>query len=130
MLSEAISLGKWLEDIYDSIDYEAVLLAGDDTDDIDDSSDEFIYGETSLEFFLPILRQALSANVGQVAPGGFLDLGGGKGQLALAAAHAEPSRLGCCVSLELLPELHRIADAAMALASAADGAMVAGFRLR
>jgi hypothetical protein len=121
-LSEAAStLGKWLEEVYDQVDYEAVLLAADAADDdIDDSSDEFIYGETSLDFFLPVLRRALGASSNQPVQGSFVDLGGGKGQLALAAARAEPDSLSPCVSLELLPELHRIAAAAIAVVTTTD----------
>ena len=77
-------------------------------------------GPLLAELRLPVLL--LGAGRGWGAAGGdangFCDLGGGKGQLALAAARAEPERLGGrCVSLELVPELHRIGAAAMVAAA-------------
>ena len=83
---------------------------------MDDSVTELTYGESDLDFFLRVVDTALGAAGGDA--NGFCDLGGGKGQLALAAARAEPERLGGrCVSLELVPELHRIGAAAMVAAA-------------
>jgi hypothetical protein len=116
----------WLTSTYDSIDYEQVLFAdrsdADVEDDFMDDDDEMIYGESQLTFFLDALGIALDECSGD--GGGFIDLGGGKGQLALAAAYCEPGRLkGRCVSLELQPELHRIGKAASAVAAARDEQM-------
>ena len=114
-------LELWLERTYDAVNYESMfttLYEGGDA--FDDSSEEFNYGETSLNFLVDVLDRALSARAGSADGGGcsFLDLGGGKGQVALASAYAEPLRLdGKCVSLELLPELHAIGSAAAALAA-------------
>lgn len=125
-LGPSATTAKWLEELYDSLDYEAIMLAGagdggdDDDDDLDDSAEEYTYGESDLEFFLSVLRTALDA-ADTAAAAGFCDLGGGKGQLALAAARAEPERLrGRCVSLEIVPELHAIAEAATAQAARQD----------
>ena len=113
-------IATWLEKTYDCINYEEIFSSEaliDAGDGVDDSSEEFIYGETSLNFFVEILDRALLAR-GQGDGGGFLDLGGGKAQIALAAAIMEPLRLdSTCVSLELLPELHAIGAAAVAIAS-------------
>lgn len=131
MLSRPEGVETWLSTTYDNIYYEAVLFGDDDAeadeDDLDDaSSDEFIYGETGIPFFLQLLDTALLLAQGREIAGqeagtqsrGFVDLGGGKGQLALAAALSEPHRLsGSCRSLELMPELHRIAQAAFAVAA-------------
>eukprot|EP00966_Prymnesium_polylepis_P182418 4225810-Prymnesium_polylepis.1 len=57
---------------------------------------------------------AVTASAADDGGRGFLDLGGGKGQLALAAARAQPTLGGRCVALELVPELHRIGVAAAA----------------
>ena len=122
------TLTKWLEDIYDSLDYEAILF--DDIvseeardDPLDHSAERFIYGESDLSFFENILQSALQLSDGD-ALDSFCDLGGGKGQLALAAARLEPARLsGTCVSLELIPELHSIASAAVHHAATQDEAM-------
>ena len=108
----------WLETVYDSLDWEAIIASGasEDADDVDDSVTELTYGESDLDFFLRVVDTALGAAGGDA--NGFCDLGGGKGQLALAAARAEPERLGGrCVSLELVPELHRIGAAAMVAAA-------------
>lgn len=130
--TEAVELEGWLIGVYDSLDYEALLLAdgmADDTadgaaDDVDDAAEAFTYGESDLKFFLATLRAALAARPAAAAGGGFVDLGGGKGQLALAAARAEPVRLdGCCVSLEFVRELHQIGGAAAAASAAADAAL-------
>lgn len=128
--AEQRSLPEWLDDVYDSLDYEAILFADDVPDDeMDDSAERFIYGESDLNFFEQILHTALDVSTSEQdcdedALDGFCDLGGGKGQLALAAAHLEPVRLrGPCVSLELIPELHRIATGAVSLAASQDEAM-------
>ena len=116
----------WLADVYESIDYEAVLFSDEEEEQEQDDfgADEFIYGESSLPFFLQLLDKALDlarpASISGAASG-FCDLGGGKGQLALAAAREEPDRLsGTCFSLELMPELHRMGAAAFEAAAAVD----------
>lgn len=123
----AASCGAWLDNVYDRIDYEKALFSADvldegDADNDDFGEDAFIYGESDVAFFLSTLRTAL--DIGSSPSGGFCDLGGGKGQLALAAAREESERLrGACVSLELIPELHRVAAAAYEVASADDSAL-------
>ena len=116
------SAAEFLEGVYDSLDYEAILLSGGDgmEDDVDDTATEYTYGESDLSFFLSVLTTALATADTQAASG-FCDIGGGKGQLALAAAHDEPKRLsGPCVSLEIIPELHAIAAAAARRATELD----------
>lgn len=123
-VASASAAAKFLDSVYDSLDYEEILLSGgeDDIDDIDDTAAEYTYGESDLGFFLRVLTTALAA-ADTAAACGFCDLGGGKGQLALAAAHAEPERLsGPCVSLEIIPELHAIAASAVRRAAELDAA--------
>lgn len=122
---------SWLDSLYDGLDYEAILGAdgADDDDDhdggdVDDLAIEYAYGECDLGFFLTILGTALDAcgpSALEPPRRAFIDLGGGKGQLALAAAYAASDRVtGRFVSLELLPELHGISRAAVAAAMASD----------
>lgn len=128
LLASTATAELWLESVYDSIDYETVLFAEEEQDEESDeqdfSADEFIYGESSLHFFMQVLRAALDIiepNCGDSS--GFCDLGGGKGQLALAAAREEPERLdGAVCSVELMPELHLMANAAFAIAADGDPA--------
>ena len=128
-LGSADEVAKWLDQTFDAINYEEVLCSdeGPENGDFDDSTDEFIYGESSVRFFLSILDRALDVHPHQSdepSGSGFVDLGGGKGQLALAAACVEPRRLsGKCVSLELLPELCAIGAGAAAVATAASPSM-------
>ena len=111
------SCAAWLEDVYGKIDYEKILFSDgaceDEQHEEEFGGDSFIYGESDLGFFLTTVRMALDMTESATNTHGFVDLGGGKGQLALAAARVEPERLpGPCVSLELMPELHRMAAAA------------------
>ena len=135
MKAAAEDLEEWLHQTYDAVDYDDLfssaapgLLDDSSPDVIDEGSEELIYGEMSVAFFLEVLDRALAAvDPGGRGCGGFVDLGGGKGQLALAAACAEPHRLcGACVSLELLPELHLIGAAATKVASVARAVAVCG----
>ena len=127
-IASASATATFLETVFDTLDYEAILLSdsGEEDDDVDDTAVEYTYGESDLGFFLSVLATALatadtSARLPKVS--GFCDLGGGKGQLALAAAHAEPERLsGPCVSLEIIPELHAIAASAVSRAAELDAA--------
>lgn len=110
----------WISDLYASIDYEQLLSAEEVVDsDLDDVRDDFIYGESSMRFFMDCLETALCAVESPAR--GFVDLGGGKGQLALAAAR-DPRFSGPCVSLELVPELHGMCAAAVNIAAGADPA--------
>ena len=122
-IASASATATFLETVFDTLDYEAILLSdsGEEVDDVDDTAAEFTYGESDLGFFLSVLATALAT--ADTTASGFCDLGGGKGQLALAAAHAEPERLsGPCVSLEIIPELHAIAASAVSRAAELDAA--------
>ena len=122
-IASASATATFLETVFDTLDYEAILLSdsGEEVDDVDDTAAEYTYGESDLGFFLSVLATALAT--ADTIASGFCDLGGGKGQLTLAAAHAEPERLsGPCVSLEIIPELHAIAASAVSRAAELDAA--------
>lgn len=109
-----------LWEVYDLVDYEAIMLSGafDEDDDIDDSAEELTYGESDLGFCLSTVKRALDAAefMGCSSSGrrnGFCDLGSGRGAMALGVALAFPSCLkGNIVALEIVRELCAIASAA------------------
>jgi len=104
--SQAESVGEFLSNIYDNVDYaQALALADDSTSDFDDTSEQFIYGEFDMPFFLALLARFPSS-----PSASFADLGSGRGQLVhLAALTWNWSR---CVGVEIMPILHQLACAA------------------
>jgi len=138
---DADTLDTWLGDVYDRVDYVEAMerafgpadddAADDDDDDeayeIDadlgataddaDRAEGLTYGEMSTAHFLDVLEALLAADP---AAAQFVDVGSGRGQLVLAAAQAAPpGRLARCIGVEVLPELHEIAAAAVSLATPA-----------
>mmetsp|Transcript_28218 Transcript_28218/g.70943 ORF Transcript_28218/g.70943 Transcript_28218/m.70943 type:complete len:278 (+) Transcript_28218:137-970(+) len=113
----AEQVATWLSDTYDAINYgevfekveEAQLLSA-----VDDDTDEVIYGEFSLPLLCALLE---SANLPEGAV--FVDIGSGRGQLCLTAAAVRGWK--ACIGVELLPELHFMAEAAYAQAGASGG---------
>ena len=135
---DADTLDTWLGDVYDRVDYVEAMErafgpaddnAADDDDayemdedlsataDNADRAEGLTYGEMSTAHFLDVLDALLAADP---AAAQFVDVGSGRGQLVLAAAFAAPpGRLVRCVGVEVLPELHEIAAAAVSLATPA-----------
>jgi len=108
-IQQADSTGTWLADVYDAIDYvEALDRAGKVTVDFDESADDFIYGEFDMGFFLGLL-----ARLNPTDDAIFADIGSGRGQLVILAALTRKWRR--CVGIEIVPILHEMACAALAL---------------
>ena len=108
-VSQADSIGTWLADLYDSIDYvEALNRAEAAPVDFDASATDFIYGEFDSAFFLGLLDRL---NPGDDAT--FADIGSGRGQLVILAALVRKWRR--CTGVEIVPILHELACAALEL---------------
>ena len=113
---------EWISDVYDAIDYERVMaeadaLAADAGISNDDEDAELMYGEFDAGFFValieslePELRALEEGDVdgGAVVNGSFVDIGSGRGQIAVLASVLRTWQR--CVGLEYLPVLHAIAD--------------------
>lgn len=113
---------EWISDVYDAIDYERVMaeadaLAADAGISNDDEDAELMYGEFDAGFFValmeslePELKALEEGDVdgGAVVNGSFVDIGSGRGQIAVLASALRTWQR--CVGLEYLPVLHAIAD--------------------
>jgi hypothetical protein len=77
----------------------------------EEEDEELMYGEFDMGFFLALLETlegGLAALEGGGSGGVFVDVGSGRGQLAVLAAAARP--WARCTGLEYMPVLHAIAD--------------------
>mmetsp|Transcript_14282 Transcript_14282/g.23490 ORF Transcript_14282/g.23490 Transcript_14282/m.23490 type:complete len:245 (-) Transcript_14282:224-958(-) len=77
-----------------------------------DEDEELMYGEFDMGFFLALLDSLegdlTALEKARSGAGVFVDVGSGRGQLAVLAAAARP--WARCVGLEYMPVLHSIAD--------------------
>ena len=106
---------EWISDVYDAIDYERVMaeadaLAADAGISNDDEDAELMYGEFDAGFFValaeslePELRALEEGDVdgGAVVNGSFVDIGSGRGQIAVLASVLRTWQR--CVGLEVPP---------------------------
>ena len=114
----------WISCLYDAVDYEAAMEAaaaleaevGSSLEDQRDEDEELMYGEFDMGFFLALLESledrlaAREAKKKKNGGGAFVDVGSGRGQLAVLAAAARPTGWSRCVGLEYMPILHAIAE--------------------
>ena len=100
--------------MYDNVDYAAALDAADELpspfDDGTADDEGTTYGEFPFSFLAALLEE-----LNPPADAYFMDLGSGRGQIALAASQLRP--WGGCGGVELLPELHCIAVEAQRVVS-------------
>ena len=114
---------EWVADVFENVDYELALSSSDAIEASgeyvrrEDEDEELRYGEFDMGFFVAVLEacEPLLAEVEGTmdpsgAPGAFVDVGSGRGQIpVLAAALRSWSR---CAGLEYVPVLHAIAEQA------------------
>ena len=114
---------EWVADVFENVDYELALSSSDAIEASgeyvrrEDEDEELRYGEFDMGFFVAVLEacEPLLAEVEGTmdpsgAPGAFVDVGSGRGQIpVLAAALRSWSQ---CAGLEYVPVLHAIAEQA------------------
>ena len=114
---------EWIADVFENVDYELALSSSDAIEASGeyvrrgDEDEELRYGEFDMGFFVavveacePMLAEAEGRMHPSGAPGAFVDVGSGRGQITVLAAALRPwSR---CAGLEYVPVLHAIAEQA------------------
>ena len=114
---------EWIADVFENVDYELALSSSDAIEASgeyvrrEDEDEELRYGEFDMGFFVAVVEACepmLAEMEGRMhpsgAPGAFVDVGSGRGQIPVLAAALRPwSR---CAGLEYVPVLHAIAEQA------------------
>lgn len=106
--AKAESIQLWLDTVFNNVDYERALDRADGAPDPfegEDDDESTTYGEFPLPFLVALLETLDPPPTAR-----FLDLGSGRGQITFAAARSRP--WSSCQGLEIVPQLHFIADEA------------------